>query len=68
MPPPRHMPAWLIQEQHYLYLRKSTDISNVLEKVVLVEENSELHVFPCNILVRFSSQKLPQCKKYSYKV
>ena len=38
--------AWLVQEQHYLYLRKSTDITDVLEKVVLIEENSELHVFP----------------------
>jgi hypothetical protein len=62
------MPAWLVQEQHYLYLVKSTDISDVLEKVVLMEENSELHVFPCNILVNFSSLKLRQCKKYSYKV
>lgn len=62
MPPPRHMPAWLVQEQHYLYLRKFTDISDVLKKVVLMEENSELHVFPCNIFVQFSSLKLPQCR------
>jgi len=68
MPPPHRMPAWLVQKQHYLHLRKSTDISDVLEKVVLKEENSKLHVFPSNILVHFSSLKLPQCKKYSYKV
>jgi len=68
VPPPRHTPAWLVQEQHYLHFRKSAHISDVLEKVVLMEENSELHVFPCNILVHFSSRKLPQYKKNSYKV
>jgi hypothetical protein len=51
-----HIPAWFVRDNITCAF---VSISDVLEKAVLMENSSELHVIP----VHFSSLKLPQCKE-----